>query len=699
MTTLTLQKALAYIDQAFSETGPLSDIIPRYIRSDVQIEYAKNVMKGLLAQTTDVGTPITMIEAETGTGKTLGYLVPLMIAQVHSQRRAIISTATNRLSSQIVTSDGPMAVKIIEKMFNVTLGIVMQFGRQNFIDYDRVEILKNHFKATTPADPAIPMLDAILSASDRMETFQDLSENGLDLPPGISQNDLCVTAYSTNKASKAYHDHRDNSLLSNITVTNHVISGLEARYKSHLIRSATEPAPFFVIDEADELPNAARLICDNKIALSTIDTICEKYLNDHDYKKFKKHFDAIKSRLIHESKITSKPLSTGNSMDDLVVLMQSVLNIIRTKANAARKNRDHEATDDLQDIAKLAEWVEITQTASKYTMISFSPIRSEPSLLTIRNRPATIYNALWRKSEKHEPISHGTILTSATLSAPSLSAETHPSFRDMTNALWLSEKTDNIQQHLNASYSPEDFGHLTITLADRSVPSPTLIAEDVGDTSTSNLAWIDYVASCIADNHTEKKRTLVLTTSYRDAALIGNHPLVAPLTPLIHQKGTPLSGSLDEYRSSPGTILITPSAWTGINLPGLVDNLVIPRIPFIYDNPLDINALGAILSLYNKEEKARHIIHSINASTTIRKLRQGIGRSPRRASDRPHLFILDPRFPLPDSYVNNLRNKTNQGLAASHARLAVTIPERFRVGRKSAYQKMTIYPDKSKHNK
>ena len=64
------------------------------------------------------------------------------------------------------------------------------------------------------------------------------------------------------------------------------------------------------------------------------------------------------------------------------------------------------------------------------------------------------------------------------------------------------------------------------------------------------------------------------------------------------------------------------------------------------------------------------------SAAAVRKLRQGIGRGIRAKNDICRLWILDPRFPVPESF--RLNRNLAQGPAASHKELAESaIPARF----------------------
>lgn len=78
---------------------------------------------------------------------------------------------------------------------------------------------------------------------------------------------------------------------------------------------------------------------------------------------------------------------------------------------------------------------------------------------------------------------------------------------------------------------------------------------------------------------------------------------------------------------------------------------------------------------------------------SLRRLAQGIGRGIWSDSDRCTVWIADPRFPLPASWVHDLRRRLTQGPAAGWQEMARAIPRRFRAGGPaSAFEQARIVP-------
>ena len=89
---------------------------------------------------------------------------------------------------------------------------------------------------------------------------------------------------------------------------------------------------------------------------------------------------------------------------------------------------------------------------------------------------------------------------------------------------------------------------------------------------------------------------------------------------------------------------------------------------------------------------AEGILRAEATANARRKLRQGMGRGIRTATDSCTIWVLDPRFPLPPRLVGNRRLRLTQGLASNHGALVKVIPERFRTGVNSAFERARIFP-------
>ncbi|WP_234415439.1 ATP-dependent DNA helicase [Actinomyces sp. Marseille-P3109] len=74
-----------------------------------------------------------LVQAGTGTGKSLGYLVPAMVHAVETGGRVVVSTATLALQRQVLTKDAPLAADAVERVTGTRPGVTLLKGWQNYL--------------------------------------------------------------------------------------------------------------------------------------------------------------------------------------------------------------------------------------------------------------------------------------------------------------------------------------------------------------------------------------------------------------------------------------------------------------------------------------------------------------------------------------------------------------------------------------
>src|SRR5437764_5736912 len=113
------------MEEVFGPDGLIARHHPQYEYRPGQVEMAEAVHDTLS------GGGIALIEAGTGTGKTLAYLIPALA----SGRRVIISTATKNLQEQLYKKDIPFLQRIIPRKFQATC----MKGRSNYVCLHRLK--------------------------------------------------------------------------------------------------------------------------------------------------------------------------------------------------------------------------------------------------------------------------------------------------------------------------------------------------------------------------------------------------------------------------------------------------------------------------------------------------------------------------------------------------------------------------------
>src|SRR5713226_8147353 len=115
------------MEEVFGPKGLIAQAHPEYEHRPGQIEMARAVMRAFEEKRH------LIVEAGTGTGKTLAYLVPAVAAALGGRGRVIVSTGTKNLQEQLMEKDIPFLQSILPKKFNASY----MKGRNNFLCLQR----------------------------------------------------------------------------------------------------------------------------------------------------------------------------------------------------------------------------------------------------------------------------------------------------------------------------------------------------------------------------------------------------------------------------------------------------------------------------------------------------------------------------------------------------------------------------------
>ena len=107
----------------FEKTGLLSQVFKGFEYRDEQLHMAQHIENGLNKE-----TPV-IVEAGTGTGKTLAYLIPSIEWAIKNKKRVVISTNTINLQEQLLNKDIPIAKRVIQGDFKY----ILVKGRGNYL--------------------------------------------------------------------------------------------------------------------------------------------------------------------------------------------------------------------------------------------------------------------------------------------------------------------------------------------------------------------------------------------------------------------------------------------------------------------------------------------------------------------------------------------------------------------------------------
>ena len=116
------------MQEIFGPEGLIANAHPDYEHRPGQIEMALAVMRAFEDR------KHLIVEAGTGTGKTLAYLVPAVAAALGGRGRVIISTGTKNLQEQLMDKDIPFLQSVLPKSFTAAY----MKGRNNYVCLTRL---------------------------------------------------------------------------------------------------------------------------------------------------------------------------------------------------------------------------------------------------------------------------------------------------------------------------------------------------------------------------------------------------------------------------------------------------------------------------------------------------------------------------------------------------------------------------------
>ncbi|MDX8409943.1 MAG: ATP-dependent DNA helicase [Mariprofundales bacterium] len=203
-----------------------------------------------IAQAMEDGDSL-IAEAETGTGKTLAYLVPALIGE----QKVLISTHTKALQDQLMCRDIPA----LQRALGCNRAIALIKGRRNYLCPQRLQ------QALTSQQMELWMESPLLKIQAWSERSRDGDLAGLDFDPFVRGIGSLITATAEQclgskcgqfgrcplmKARQKAHD-------ADVVISNHSLLLADARLKAGEFGAVLPDFDSYVIDEAHSLPKLA----------------------------------------------------------------------------------------------------------------------------------------------------------------------------------------------------------------------------------------------------------------------------------------------------------------------------------------------------------------------------------------------------------------------------------------------------------
>ena len=552
-----------------------------------------------------------IVQAGTGTGKTLGYLVPA----INSGKRVVVSTYTKALQDQLAKHDLPLLASALEPFIGRSIDWAVLKGRNNYLCAQRISEIQEPKHHKLDLDEFSPQVQSDIDklvkwsedtstgdAGDLSWTPRDMAWKqvsiGSDECPGASRcpsGDVCF-------AERA----RDFASVADVVVVNTHIYGLDVATDGALLPEHE----VVIFDEAHQLEDVMSSSVSMSISPGSIN-----------------HVNSALRAIVRDDAMSGSLQQIGNEFGGLIAQhldkriplplpddIQDVLNRLRLKLDEAIAGLRAVNTSDesaKQRIlrgqtlsTRLIEVIDGSLTAGSRTVAFVSGSKDRPTLeLTPLNVGPSLREGIWSKRTA--------ILASATIPLAM------PARIGLTD-----DEIDSIDVG-----SPFDYENSAVLYCAKHLPAPNDPRRDE--------AVLDEIEHLINAAH---GRTLALFTTYRAMHQAADEMARRLEFKIWRQDDLPKMALVDAFAQEESSCLFaTAGFFQGVDVPGQTLSLVIiDKIPFPRpDDPL----LSA-----RRDEVGRSAFNEIDIPLAATQLAQAAGRLIRSRKDSGVVAILDPRL-------------------------------------------------------
>ncbi|WP_061964968.1 ATP-dependent DNA helicase [Demequina aurantiaca] len=563
-----------------------------------------------------------LIQAGTGTGKSVGYLVPAVVHAVRTKKRVIVSTATLALQRQVYTKDLPQVADALADDLGEQPRIALFKGRSNYLC-----VHKMAGGYPEPDDDMLPFTAGPTSELGqqvaRINEWEKETETGDrdDLVPGVSGRAWAQVSVSGREClekkcpmiDECYSQKaRDEAAKAHVVVTNHAVLGVQAT--SHDMLGEHD---VLIVDEAHELVQRITSSATHELTVAAVDRAARAARRCG---VTTENLDTAARRLdgaLGDSENGRLRLGLPDALAEAVELIRGAARAALTQVGkvteAAGGSASKIAMAALQEVFDVCE--ELQGEHGKY-VIWLAPADGDyeaPRPSRIVAAPLDVAGLIRGGLLDGK----ATVFTSATLA--------------------LGGKFDAMARHLGLdgptsmdAGSPFDYSKAGILYVAAHLPRP-----GPGGISAEALDEMEELIRAAGG------RTLGLFSSHR-AALAAAEAMRERLdVPVLYQLDDQVSTLVEQFREDPRACLFgSTSLWQGIDIPGPSSSLVIiDRIPFPRpDDPV---------SQARTEEVGRrggNGFMAVSATSAALLMAQGAGRLIRGADDRGVVAVLDSRL-------------------------------------------------------
>jgi ATP-dependent DNA helicase DinG len=621
------------VQSIFGPDGLIAKAHPEYEHRPGQIDMAEAVLRAFEQKRH------LIVEAGTGTGKTLAYLVPAIAAACGSGARVVISTGTKNLQEQLMDKDIPFLQEILPAKFRAAL----MKGRNNYACLHRIKRAEN-----TPFLEGLEQIDQFdevfrwvgqTDTGDRAE-LSNLPENLPFWRHIDARSDTCLGQKCPDYDPCFITRMRQRAIDADVIVVNHHLFFADLALRNGAYGAVLPDYAAVILDEAHQIEDVASEYFGAQISNYQIDDLLRdvSYLKIDDVEATKElsrvsariqrfadlfwisfpEGRGLDGRFTLTRRKSSTNLSVSDNgeapalpesdayraLDNVLHRLETTLDILPEPPSDAESllRRTRQMRFDLNFIVKVddKQFVYWLERRGRGVLLRASPI----------DVSGLLQDKLFEKIPT-------VVLTSATLSSAG-------NFRFIRERLGLDQGEEMIAESIF------DFENQAVLYLPQQMPDPR--SPQWGAAAAAEVIKIV--------NATEG-RAFVLSTSFAGMNELYERVASQIDFPCFLQGSASKSALLSKFRSTPNAVLFaTSSFWQGVDVRGeQLSCVIIDKLPFAVPSDPIIAARQRSI-----EDQGGSSFYEYSVPQAVISLKQGLGRLIRSTTDRGVLAVLDPRL-------------------------------------------------------
>lgn len=667
------------IKNYFSKDGILAKEIKGFEYRQEQEEMAQYIQEAINEDRKII------VEAGTGTGKTLAYLIPAIKWAVANKKKVIIATNTINLQEQLLLKDIPLAKSIIKDEFSY----VLVKGRNNYVCkrlFNELALGKN-IDIETFSIEAREQIEYILKWGNKTKTG-DKAELPFEVYPDVwelvqSTTELCLGKKCPYRKECFYMKTRMEKMEADILISNHHVffADLNVRAETdfdseYLILPRYD---MVIFDEAHNIESVARSYFSVEVSKISFTRLLNRIYQRKNKRKKEK------SALIRvEDTIDEKDLEDSQQYIDLLNTLKEEISILQ--------NIGDEYFDEIRKIYETNTEAPIKKSLNNFEMTKSRFLENlrekkdifQTKLADFLNLMMIFNNVIDEEKDKNpEVINFNNHLKM--FKAYIDSFKFINSFEDDNYIYWLdinSKRTNvvltatplNIAQKLSTvlfdnldrlvfasativvngsfDYFKKSLGLDEEDCIEAIIKSPfdyneqmsVYIPSDIQDSENINAFVSDASRFILNILLKTNGKAFILFTSYTML-----NQIYYSISKKLKDKGfevflhgdKPRSQLIKEFKEAENPILFgTTSFWEGVDVQGEnLSNVIITKLPFLVPTDPVVSAISKKI-----EENGGNSFTDFQLPEAIIKFKQGVGRLIRKKTDSGNIFILDNRI-------------------------------------------------------